>query len=44
MIYLYKAELIYTIHPRTPIKSKIGVKTLSQKHVKTSFYYHFLVN
>ena len=33
-----RLNLSYTIHPRTPIKSKIGGKILSQYYVKTSFY------
>ena len=44
MIYLYKAEISCTIQPRTPIKSKIGGKILSEKHVKASFYGYFLVH
>ena len=32
------------IQPHAPIKSKIGDKILSQKHVKTSFYRYFLVH
>ena len=44
MIYVYKAELIIHIYHRIPIKSKIGGKILSQKHVKTSFYDYFLIH
>ena len=35
-----RLKLSCTIYPRTPIKSKIGGKILSQKHAKTSFYHH----
>ena len=44
MIYLQRLNLSCTIDPRTPIKSKIGGKILSQKHVKTTFYRHILVH
>ena len=38
-----RLNLSCTIHPRTPIKGKIGGKILFQKHVKTSCYSHSLV-
>ena len=44
MIYVYKAELIIHIYHRIPIKSKIGGKILTQKHVKTGFYDYFLIH
>ena len=37
-------KLSCIIQPHAPIKSKIGDKILSQKHVKTSFYRYFLVH
>ena len=41
MIYLYKDKVIMHFLSRTPIKSKIGGKIVSQKHAKTSFYQQF---
>ena len=35
-------KLSCTFYPSTPIKSRIGSKTLFKKHVKTSFYHQFL--
>ena len=36
-----RLKLSCTINSHTSIKSKIGGKTFSQKHVKISFYRHF---
>ena len=32
-----------TIHSRTTIESKTGGKILPQKHVKTSFHHHIII-
>ena len=38
-----RMKLSYIFYPRTPIKSKISGKILSQKHAKTSFYRQFSI-
>ena len=38
-----RMKLSCTFYPRTPIKSKIGGKILSQKHAKTNFYQQFSI-